>query len=172
MADEDEFAGFVRASAPRLLWIACLLCNGDRAAAEDLVQDALVETFRRWSRIERPDARFAYARRVLTRTATRRWRSETRILEVTTPDPAPWSKPDDSTDADVGLDVRAALGGLSTKQRAVMVLRYYEDLTEAQIAEALGCSRGSVKKHASRAMAALSDRLDEHNPARTGEEKR
>jgi sigma-70-like protein len=52
--------GFVRASAPRLLWIARLLCNGDRAAAEDLVQDALVETFRRWSRIDRPDARFAY----------------------------------------------------------------------------------------------------------------
>lgn len=172
MADQDEFAGFVRASAPRLLWIARLLCNGDRAAAEDLVQDALVETFRRWSRIERPDARFAYARRIMTRTATRKWRSETRLLEVTTPDPGPRSPTDDSTDADVGLDVRAALSGLSVKQRAVMVLRYYEDLTEGQIAEALGCSRGSVKKHASRAMAALSDRLDEHNPARTGEEKR
>lgn len=172
MADEDEFAGFVQASAPRLLWVARLLCNGDRAAAEDLVQDALVETFRRWSRIERPDARFAYARRVMTRAATRRWRSETRLLEVTTPDLAPWSAAADSTDADVGIDVWAALGGLSAKQRAVMVLRYYEDLTEGQIAEALGCSRGSVKKHASRATAALSDRLDEHNPARTGEEKR
>lgn len=75
-------------------------------------------------------------------------------------------------DADIGLDVRAALSGLSTKQRAVMVLRYYEDLTEAQIAEALGCSRGSVKKHAARAIAALSDRLDEHNPDRSGKESR
>ncbi len=60
MADQDEFAGFVRASAPRLLWIARLLCNGDRAAAKDL---ALVETFRRWSRIDRPDARFEHRRR-------------------------------------------------------------------------------------------------------------
>jgi DNA-directed RNA polymerase specialized sigma24 family protein len=108
MADQDEFAGFVRASAPRLLWIARLLCNGDRAAADDLVQDALVETFRRWSRIDRPDARFAYARRIMTRTATRRWRSETRLLEVTTPDPVPWSAAGNSTDADIGLDVRAA----------------------------------------------------------------
>lgn len=172
MPDQDEFAGFVRECAPRLLWIARLLCNGDAAAAEDLVQDALVETYRRWSRVERDEARFGYARRILTRAATRRWRSRTRLLEVTTADPLPESAATVPLGADVVIDVRAALRELSAKQRAVMVLRYYEDLTEAQIAEVLGCSRGSVKKHASRAAAALSDRLGEHNPARTGEERR
>jgi RNA polymerase sigma-70 factor (sigma-E family) len=172
MADDDEFAGFVRANAPRLLWIARLLCNGDRGAAEDLVQDALVETFRHWSRIRKRDAHFAYTRRILTRTATKRWRAQSRLLEIATPEPTPTSPSSDSTDSDLGLDVREALGDLSAKQRAVIVLRYYEDLTEAQIADALGCSRGSVKKHASRAMAVLAVRLGEHDPTPTGEERR
>lgn len=74
-AEADEFSGFVAASAPRLLWSARLLCGGDRCAAEDLVQDALVETYRRWSRIESVQARYAYTRRVMVRMATRRWRA-------------------------------------------------------------------------------------------------
>lgn len=172
MADEDEFADFVRADAARLLWVARLLCNGDRGAAEDLVQDALVETFRRWSRVENPDARFAYARRVMVRTATRRWRARDRLVEVTTPDPPPGAWAAGSVDADAVLDLRDAVRRLSVRQRAVMVMRYYEDLTEAQIADVLGCSRGSVKKHASRAIAALSLRLDDHSKASSGEEQR
>lgn len=172
MADEDEFADFVRADAPRLLWVATLLCNGDRGAAEDLAQDALVETFRRWSRVENPDARLAYARRVMVRMATRRWRARDRLMEVSTADPPPGAAAGDGVDADAVLDLRGALRQLPVRQRAVMVLRYYEDLTEAQIADVLGCSRGSVKKHASRAIAALSVRLDDPAEARSGEEQR
>lgn len=123
------------------------------------MQDALVETYRRWSRIESVPARYAYARRVMVRMATKRWRAPARLVELTVPEVPERSIRDHAGPLGVGIDIWAALAELSPKQRAVMVLRYYEDLSEADIAQTLGCSTGSVKTHASRALAALSVRL-------------
>lgn len=155
----DEFSDFVASCSPRLLWSARLLCGGDRSAAEDLVQDALVETYRRWSRIASPQARYAYARRVMVRMATKRWRKPSRLIEVTMATVPERAAGAPTGALERGVDVWAALAELSPKQRAVMVLRYYEDLREADIARVLGCSTGTVKTHASRALAVLSVRL-------------
>ena len=157
MADHavSEFSAFVADSSPRMLWSARLLCGGDRSAAEDLVQDALVETYQRWSRIESPDARYAYARQVMVRMATRRWRAASRLLETVVSAVPEHAHADHAAGRDLAVDVWQALGELSPRQRAVMVLRYYEDLSEAEIARTIGCSRGSVKTHATRALSAL-----------------
>ncbi len=155
----DEFTGFVAQSLPRLLWSARLLCGGDRSAAEDLVQDALVETYRRWSRIQSSSARYAYARKVMIRMATKRWRAPSRVIETVVAVLPERAVADHAGPLVRGVDIWAVLAELSAKQRAVMVLRYYEDLSEADIAQALGCSTGTVKTHASRALATLSVRL-------------
>lgn len=156
--DLDEFTSFVASSSPALFRVAGLLTSGDAHAAQDLVQEAYSETYRRWGSILDPDARQAYARRILVRAATRRWQR----LRVERPG-------QHLHDAVVGVghadqvaqahDLWVALATLSPKQRAVVVLRYYEDLTEAQIAEVLGCTPGAVKSHASRGLRTLQERL-------------
>lgn len=163
-AQDDEFARFVADAGPRLLWTARLLRAGDHAAADDLLQDALIETYRRWSRIRDVSARYAYAHRILVRTATKRWKAQSRMLELITPDAGAQAYAS-LPDSDSRMDVWSALADLSPRQRAVVVLRYYEDLTEEQIADVVGCSRGSVKTHTSRAMKALAGLLADHDPA-------
>jgi RNA polymerase sigma-70 factor (sigma-E family) len=154
-----EYVEFVRARSSALLRTACLLTAGDQQAAEDLVQSALAQAFVAWWRIREPAAREAYVRRILIRAAVRRtrrraWRAEELVAEV----------PDDpvgdlSESVDQRLTVWPLLGALPARQRAVLVLRYYEELSEAQIADALGCSPGTVKSHASRALATLRSQL-------------
>lgn len=163
--DDAQFADFVRRESPRLLWSARMLCSGDPAGAEDLVQDALLETYRKWRRIKDPNARVAYTRRIMARAASRHRRHPSKVIEILRPEP-----PEHATGADDGtvgsrMVVWSALAELSPMQRAVVVLRYYEDLDEKAISDVLGCSRGSVKTHASRALASLGTQLADSDTA-------
>jgi RNA polymerase sigma-70 factor (ECF subfamily) len=157
-ADIDrEFREFVTARSPALLRTAFLL-GGDWATAEDLLQVALTKTYLAWLRLGTIDAVEPYARRVLVNTATswwrRRWHGE-RPTEVL-PDMA---APD-------GLDERLERDRLwrhvitlPARQRAVLVLRFYEDQSEAETARLLGVSVGTVKSQCARALASLRARL-------------
>jgi RNA polymerase sigma-70 factor (sigma-E family) len=138
---------FVTAYADRLVRTAYLLC-GDRGHAEDLAQTALLRTARRWRTARRQPE--AYARRVVVNLAKDRWRSLARR-------PAEASfEHDVAAPADDQLLVRdelvRAAGELPPGQRAVLVLRYFEDLTVEETAAALGCSTGTVKSQTSRAL--------------------
>ena len=150
-ATDATFEEFVAARG-RALWRTAWLLTGDAHRAEDLVQTALLKCWRRWGSIERHEAAEAYVRRALITTYTdwwrRRWTSE-RPSEL--PDVPAVEDPV----ADQRRDLVAALAGLPRGQRAVVVLRYFEDLTEAQTAAVLGVSVGTVKSQTSRAMATL-----------------
>jgi RNA polymerase sigma-70 factor (sigma-E family) len=154
----DAFGEFVAARSTALLRTAVLLAGGDRQLGEDLLQDAFAETYRRWNRIASIDASEAYTRTIMVRLATRRWRRRRfeRSLEAETTTPA---HPGFASDVDLGIDVRAFLTHLSARQRAVVVLRYFDDRTEAEIAQLLGCAPGTVKSHASRALTTLREQL-------------
>jgi RNA polymerase sigma-70 factor (sigma-E family) len=153
MDEPDGFREFVAARSRALLRTAWLL-TGDWASAQDLVQTALAKTWPAWSRITRTDDPEVYVRRVLVTTyATwwrRRWHGETPLGAL------PETLAPDAFDAaDRRAVVASALAGLTRGQRAVVVLRYFDDLTEAQTAAALGCSVGTVKSQHARALAAL-----------------
>ena len=154
MARRDEdFVAFVDARSVALLRTARLLSAGDRHAAEDLLQTALERAYVAWPRIERHEAHEAYVRSIMTRAAIDRTRSRQRRGEVLTDDvPESPSTPTGPEDRDA---VWTLLASLSPRQRAVLVLRYYEDLSEAQIAETLGCTPGTVKAHAARGVALM-----------------
>lgn len=151
-----DFDDFVAARSTAL-WRSAYLLTGDRHKAEDLLQAALVKTWRRWDRLDSrtDETAEAYVRRALVTTYTdwwrRRWKGEVPTDEL--PDEA--RGPDEAARVDVRRDVLVALAGLSKGQRAVLVLRYFDDLTEQQTADALGVSVGTVKSQASRAIAAL-----------------
>jgi RNA polymerase sigma-70 factor (sigma-E family) len=156
-AREAQFRDFVAARSATLLRVAYLVC-GDAHLAEDLLQTTLAKTYLALRRLDGIDSLEAYSRRVLVNTATtwwrRRWRGEhpTLVLpEQPVPDP---SGRVDERDA-----IWQLLRTLPRRQRAVLVLRYYEDMSEADIAATLNLSLGTVKSHASRALAALRDRL-------------
>jgi RNA polymerase sigma-70 factor (sigma-E family) len=151
------FAEFMRARYSRLARSAFLL-TGDRGHAEDLVQTALMATLSAWDRLSAVEAAEAYTRTTLVRLAQRasrrRWRREVPTL---------WEQlrtesnevVDVSGDADLALDVGILLASLPWDQRAVLVLRFIDDLTERQTAAALKCSEGTVKSRTSRALAKL-----------------
>lgn len=153
-----DFVEFVRARQHQLVRAARLYC-GDHHVAEDLVQDALVKLASRWESV-RDGSPDAYVRRILYRDAVSRWRKFGREVPYAA-QPGERDLLDSTSDRGVvdpwiaGADVRAALGRLPARQRAVIVLRYFEDLSEVQIAEALGCSPGTVKSQASKALATL-----------------
>ncbi|MFG1780533.1 SigE family RNA polymerase sigma factor [Micromonospora sp. NPDC049048] len=121
------------------------LLTGDHQLAEDLLQSALARTYQHWRRIRDGDPD-AYVRRVMYHQQVSWWRRR-RLAERL--DPEPIDRPgDDHSDATaLRLTVAAALRQLTPRQRAVVVLRFYEDLTETQVAEVLGCSVGTVKRH-------------------------
>jgi RNA polymerase sigma-70 factor (sigma-E family) len=156
---EEEFREFVAARSAALLRTAYLLA-GDWATAEDLLQTALTKTYLAWKRLGQIEAVEPYARRVLVNTATswwrRRWHGE-RPTEVL-PERAAGDGQDERVERDaVWRHVKA----LPSRQRAVLVLRFYEDLSEAQTAHLLGVSVGTVKSQCSRALATLRQRLGE-----------
>lgn len=150
------FSEFVAANAGRLMSIAYLL-TGDRATAEDVLQDALERTYLAWPRVDEP---FSYVRTALTRQAINRWRRRSRRREVSLDD---WwdgvPVPDHSHAAVERLAIQDALGLLPPRQRAVIVLRFLDDLSEAETARCLGCSVGTVKSQSSRALARLRGHL-------------
>ncbi|HEY7174883.1 MAG TPA: SigE family RNA polymerase sigma factor [Micromonosporaceae bacterium] len=154
----DSFEEYVSASSGRLLRFAYVLC-GDRFLAEDLVQDVLSRTHRHWRRIEieNPDA---YLRAALVRAhlSWRRRRVSTEKVLAEPPEPAGGSA--DFTQQLAARDeLWSLLATLPRAQRAVMVLRFYEDLDDRRIAEVLGCAPVTVRVHASRAMATLREGL-------------
>ena len=152
-ARDDDFVAFVDARSAALLRTARLLSAGDQHAAEDLVQTSLEKAYVAWPRIQRKGAQEAYVRSIMTRAAIDRTRQRRRRGEVVTDEvPDVPVEPVGPEDRD---QVFALLAALSPRQRAVMVLRYYDDRSEAQIAQALGCSAGAVKSHASRALSVM-----------------
>jgi RNA polymerase sigma-70 factor (sigma-E family) len=155
---DEEFAGFVATHSRRLLHIAELLVGpGD---AEDLVQGVLLRMYRRWTKIEQHEP-IGYARRALANAATDRWRRRrfTEVLVEAVPDGADASRAPADTNADRDSVLRA-LTSLTPRERAVVVLRYFEDLREDQIAADLGIAVGTVKSTQSRALAKL--RVSDH----------
>ncbi len=151
VADRESFDGFVEARSGRLLRTAFLLTR-DWGLAEDLLQTVLAKAWFAWGRIETDPE--AYVRRALVTTYTswwrRNWRGET-PAELLPERPAP----DVLREIDERDAVWAALGRLAPRQRAVIVLRFYEDLSEAETAAVLGCSVGTVKSQTSRALERL-----------------
>lgn len=161
------FDAFVAAHTDGLLRTAYLI-TWDLAEAEDLVQECLLAVARRWPRVKAMDHPRAYARRILVNLAlddaprrTRRRREladdTTAGLIATPPDEADEAGARAFDDVDARAELLQALSMLAPRQRAVLVLRYFEDLTEAQAAAALGCSVGTVKSTSARALARLSD---------------
>jgi RNA polymerase sigma-70 factor (sigma-E family) len=136
------------------LWRSAWLLTGDSQKAEDLVQTTLVKCWPRWSRIADGGAVEAYVRRAMLTTYTdwwrRRWTGE--VPTGTLPEAGSVGETSLSDDR---RDLVRALATLPRGQRAVLVLRYFEDLTEAQTAEALGISVGTVKSQSARALATL-----------------
>ena len=155
---EVQLREFVRMSWPRLLATGYLLC-GDRHEAEDLVQTALVKVVGAWSRIQRTDEPYAYARKILLNTAASRWRRRRRYDELLVGRRAMDPVPDPAVRVVLQDAVWRALNTLPPRTRTILVLRYFEDLTEAEIAAILRCSVGAVKSQSSRGISRLRARL-------------
>lgn len=149
---EGSFEAFVSSRQGRLLRLGWLL-TGDWAHAEDLVQSSLSRVWPRWPGLD-PAGADAYVRQVMVNQSTswwrRRWHAEVPTMHL--PDEAAG---DVWAEADLSLALRAALAKLTLRQRTTVVLRYFEDLTETQTADAMHCSAGTVKSQASKALAVL-----------------
>jgi RNA polymerase sigma-70 factor (sigma-E family) len=155
-----DFEDFVAESAESLLRTAHLI-TWDAGEAEDLVQECLLKVARRWTRVRRMDQPLAYARRVLINLAVDGGEKRSRRRsELDADDPA-LERP--ANDVLAALHTREelldALARLTPRQRAVLVLRYFNDLTETEVAAVLGCSPGTVKSNASRGLARLREVL-------------
>jgi RNA polymerase sigma-70 factor (sigma-E family) len=156
----EDFDEFVAANLEQLLRTAYVI-TWDAGEAEDLVQECLFKVARRWPRVRRMSQPRAYARRILVNLALDGAHSRTRRRGELDGTPSVSDEP--TRDLFVGLEARAdlidALAHLTPRQRAVLVLRYVNDLTETQTAEVLGCSPGTVKSNASRGLARLREVL-------------
>lgn len=152
MTASDPFAEFVSSRYPSLVRYGTLL-TGDPGHGEDLAQDALVKAYRAWRRLQSTGNPEAYTRQVMVRAA---WRARRRLWRREIPVAAPeLPGPDAYADRDLAQAVLAALRALPAGQRVVLVLRYWAEMTEREIAAAVGCSVGTVKSRASRAMETL-----------------
>ena len=153
----ESFESFVRRAMPELLRFGTAL-TGSQHDAADLAQTALEQMARRWRRIGDGDV-LAYAKRSMTNGHISRWRRVRR--EYLSPAPAELGRRPAAHEPERPTEepMWQALAGLPPRQRAVLVLRYYEDLSEADIADVLGCAPGTVKSQASKALATLRARL-------------
>ncbi|MFP3990505.1 SigE family RNA polymerase sigma factor [Streptomyces sp. E11-3] len=152
---EERFREFVAARSAALLKTAVLLTGGDRHAAEDLLQNALIKAAGRWSRIDEPEA---YVRQILYRQQVSRWRLKWPRRELTVAELPEGRRPGDGDGAgaaELRVVMRGALARLTARQRTVLVLRYFEDLPEAEVARLLGCSVGTVRSTTHRSLARL-----------------
>ena len=160
----EDFRSYVVGRSGALLRTAYLL-TGNRADAEDLLQTALAKTCLSWDRIRDREAVDGYVRRVMVNTQTSWWRRR-RVDERPTDElPDRGAGRDDTADLDLHDALWAALSTLPKRQRAMVVLRYYEDLYEAETARVMGVSVGTVKSTTSRALA----KLREDSSLRTGD---
>ena len=165
--DEAGFEEFVAARSDDLLRTAVLLTS-DRGHAEDLLQTALVKAYRRWNRISGPDP-YPYVCRILVTSAAswRRLRATQEIVSLPAHDIAGPDASDGVADREQMAD---ALATLPPRMRAVLVLRYAEDLSEADTADLLGCSVSTVKSQTQRGLARLRALLGSDMPATVLEE--
>jgi len=165
MSRNDDFDRFVAESTEGLLRTAYLIV-WDLHEAEDLVQEAFVKVARRWPKVSGMDHPAAYARRVLVnlalRESSKRSRRRAELSEPRPSDPSAPAMPLGNHD-----ELHAALVALPPRQRAVLVLRYFLDLPEAEVAAALQCSLGTVKSTASRGLARLEQTLRPTNERRS-----
>jgi RNA polymerase sigma-70 factor (sigma-E family) len=138
----------------RALLRTAYLLTGDRQLAEDLLQSALARTWTRWSSIRDPERADAYVRTAMVNLSISWWRRRWRG-EVPTQHLPEVAAADEYAGVDHRDEIGRALAMLTPRQRAVVVLRFYEDLSEVDVAAALGCSVGTVKSTASRALAML-----------------
>lgn len=167
--DEPTFADFMSARWSPLYRTAYLL-TGDRHEAEDLLQGALARTYVRWTNIRDKSVADAYVRRAMVNQASRHWRTRGREVAVEhLPEPA-HDGGVDRTDARMLL--WQEIVKLPPRMRAALVLRYYEDLSEAQAAAELGCSVGAVKSQTHHALRRLRAALGEPVLATMTEEQR
>ena len=157
------FREFVEVRYTDLLRTAYLL-TGSREAAEDLVQSALLSTMRHWRTVTDP---MAYVRRSIVNQRTSVWR-RTGSREVLTDVLPERATPDGAAGRAERDELLAALGRLPVRMRAVLVLRYWEDLTEEDTAQLLGCSVGTVKSQASRGLSRMREVLGRSGAARVG----
>jgi RNA polymerase sigma-70 factor (sigma-E family) len=168
----EEFAEFAETASPQLRRTAFLLC-GNWHTAEDLVQTTLAKVFVSWRTIRRRDAVRAYAARTLVNTylADKRSKRNAEILTDRLPE-----RPVAPHAPETRMVVLGVLATLPPRARAVVVLRYWEDLSVEQVADVLGCSPGNVKSHTARAIdklrAALGDATNGYGPAGHGPEGR
>ena len=152
---EDDVASFVSARWPALVRYGFML-TGDRAAGEDLVQEALLRCLPSWGRLD-PHGVEAYVRKVMARLA---WKARRHPLRMSsTHDQVGPATADIAEMSSEHSDLERGLRGLPSQQRVVLVLRYWQDLSETEIAELLGCRQGTVKSRASRAYAQLRQEL-------------
>jgi RNA polymerase sigma-70 factor (sigma-E family) len=149
----EEFRAFATDRASPLHQIAYLLC-GDWHLAHDIVQETLVKAYRHWPRVQQADSPDAYVRRILVNEARDRWRRRDKALPVARFAAEP-AVPDSADDLARRDGLLQALVELPLQQRATVVLRYLEGMTQGETAELLGCSEGTVKSNSSRALSSL-----------------
>ena len=166
---DTSFEEFVAGSSAHLFTLARLLTGGQWAEAEDLLQGAYERTYRHWKRVSQREDPERYVRQILVNASVDRWRRLKRRPEepMRFPggDPPVADRAAEIADRDLLL---RGLAALAVRQRSVLVLRYFEDLSEAQIAEALGCSVGTVKSQAARGLARLRQLTGECDAMRRG----
>jgi len=156
---DDRFAAYVRDRGEHHLRVAVLL-TGDWHAAEDLVQASLVKLYRAWPTLQLDGSPDAYLRRIMVNTHRSWWRARWR-RETPSGDLPETVVADFADGKALSAQVRQALAALPRRQRAVLVLRYYADLPEAEVAVLLGCTTGTVKTHTHRGLRALREILGE-----------
>jgi RNA polymerase sigma-70 factor (sigma-E family) len=155
---EEDYQEFVEYHAVRLHRAAYLLC-GDWHLANDLVQDTLVRAFRHWRRVERADNPAAYVHRILVNEFKRYWQRHRDLPVRADSDRIEIIVPDVSDEVVNRADLLRALLRLPARQRATVVLRYLEGMSERETAAVLRCSAGTVKSQAARALSTLSGHL-------------
>ncbi len=151
--EAPTFEEYAASAWPSLYRYAYLL-TGNHADAEDVAQQTLMKAYRSWSRVEKSDSPAAYLRRTLTNTYLSHRRPKARQLELLT-DAPPETGDVTGTGPEDRLAMWPCVKSLPPRQRAVIVLRYYEDLSEQEIADVLDCSRGNVKSTAHHALKSL-----------------
>jgi RNA polymerase sigma-70 factor (sigma-E family) len=150
---EPDFREYVRTRTRALLRTAYIL-TGNLADAEDLVQSALAKTYVAWDRIADRGAIDGYVRRAIVNTHISWWRRR-RLREYPTDEVPDQAVADHATSSDLQETIRQAIDRLPQRMRAAIMLRYYDDMTEAEVAEVLGVSLGTVKSTVARAVAKL-----------------
>ncbi len=165
----EDLGAFIDARSGSLLRFAYLL-TGDHDLAEDLLQNSLIKVYLSWNSIRDRGALEAYTRTVMTRTQLSWWRRPAR-REIFGVEPTERAVRDhlsvrEGLPVDERDELWLLLATLGPRQRAVLVLRFYEDLSEAEIARVLGCTTGTVKSQLSRGLARLRERMPAESPTR------